>query len=70
MDRHPGDLGQLAPYGPVNLLGRGMVAAVEDGFKHGPALGGDRETAFAMGGEEAVNAVLLFWRTHVSEMNT
>jgi hypothetical protein len=68
MDRHPGDLGKSAAHCPVKLLGRGMVATVEDGFKHGPALGGDRQSALAMGGEEAVDSLLLFCRTHVSEM--
>jgi hypothetical protein len=66
MDRHPGDLGKLAAHRPVNLLGRGMVATVQDGFKHGPALGGDRQPALAMGGEKAGDPLLLFRWTHVS----
>ena len=68
MDRHPGDLGQFAPHRAVNLLRRGMVMPVEDGFKHGPALGGDRQSALAMGGEETLDPLLFFRRTHVSEM--
>jgi hypothetical protein len=69
MDRHPGDLGKSAAHCPVNLLGRGMVATVEDGFKHGPALGSDRQSALAMGGEEAVDPLMFFHRTHVLEMD-
>jgi hypothetical protein len=65
MDRHPGDLGKSAAHCPVKLLGRGMVATVEDCFKHGPALRGDRQSALAMGGEEAVDPLLLFRWTHV-----
>ena len=68
MDRHPGDLGKSAAHRLVNLLDCGMVATVEDGFKHGPALGGDRQSALAMGGEEAVDPLLFFRRTHVSKM--
>jgi hypothetical protein len=68
MDRHPGDLGESDAHGPVKLLGRGVVAAVEDGFKHGPALGGDRQSALAMCGEEQVEPLLLFRWTHVSEL--
>ena len=60
MDRHPGDLGESGAHGPVNLLGGGVVAAVEDGFEHGAALGGDRQAALAMGGEEAVDPLLFF----------
>ena len=60
MDRHPGDLGESGAHGAVNLLGGGVVAAVEDGFKDGPALGGDRQSALAMGGEEAVESVAVF----------
>jgi hypothetical protein len=69
MDRHPGDLGEFGAHRPVNLLGRGMVTAAQDGFKYGPALGGDRQPALAMGGEEPVEALLLFRWTHVSEMD-
>jgi hypothetical protein len=68
MDRHPGDLGEFGEHDPVNLLGRRVVATVEDGFKHGPALGGDRQSALAMGGEEAVDPLLFFRRAHVSEI--
>ncbi len=68
MDRHPGDLGKSDAHRPVNLLRRGMVMTAEDGFKHGPALGGDRQSALAMGGEEAVDPLLFFRLTHVSEM--
>jgi hypothetical protein len=69
MDRHPGDLGKSGAHRPVNLLRGGMVATVEDSFKDGPALGGDRQPALAMGGKEAVDPLLLFRWTHVSEMD-
>jgi hypothetical protein len=68
MDRHPGDLGEFGEHGPVNLLRRGVVATVENGFKDGAALGGDRQSALAMGGEEAVDPLLFFRGTHVSEI--
>jgi hypothetical protein len=69
MDRHPGDLGEPGAHGPVKLFRRGMVATVKEGFKHGPALGGDRQPALAVGGEEAVDGLRLFRRTHVSEID-
>jgi hypothetical protein len=57
VDRHAGDLGESRAHGAVHLLGGGVVGAVEDGFEHGAALGGDRQTALAVGGEEAVEAL-------------
>ena len=68
MDRHPGDLGESWKHRPVNLFGGGVVGTVEDGLEHGAALGGDRQAALAMGGEEAVDPLLFFRRPHVSEM--
>ena len=65
MDRHPGDLGEPGAHGPVNLFRRGVVATVEDGFKHGPALGGDRQPTLAVGGEEVVNSLLSLLRAHL-----
>ena len=68
MDRHPGDLGQFAPRHPINLLRRGMVPTVQDRLEHGAPLHGDWKSALAMGGEEAVDPLLLFRWTHVSEI--
>ncbi len=64
VDRHAGNLGELAADGPVELLGGGMVGAVEYSFEDCTALGGDREAAFAMGGEKAVHSLLFVGRSH------
>lgn len=69
MDRHAGDLRQLAADLAVELLSRRMVAAVQDRFKDGAALGRDRQAAFAMGGEETVDSLSFVGRTHDSGMN-
>jgi hypothetical protein len=66
VDRHPGDLGESGAHSAVHLLGGGVVGAVEDGFEHGAALGGDRQAALAVGGEEAVEALPFFQWTHLS----
>ena len=66
MDRHPGDLGEPRTHRPVNLFGGGVVGAVEDGFEHGAALGGDRQAALAVGGEETVEALPFFRWSHLS----
>jgi hypothetical protein len=60
MDRHAGDLGESGAHGAVHLLGGGVVGAAEDGFEHGAALGGDRQAALTVGGEEAVEALPFF----------
>ena len=57
MDRHAGDLGQLAPDLAVELFRGGMIDTIEDRLKDGAALGGDGQTTFAVGCEEAVHAL-------------
>ena len=69
VDRHAGDLGQFATDDAAKLLGRRVIGAVQDCFKDGAALSGDRQAGLAMGGEETVGALLSFCRVHVSEMS-
>jgi hypothetical protein len=69
MHRHPGDLGKFGADRPVNLFSGGVVSTDENGFEDGLALGGDRQATLAMGGEEAVEALLFFRWVHVLNMN-
>jgi hypothetical protein len=64
VDRHAGDLGQLAADGAVELLGSRVVGAVQDRLEDGAALRSDRQAAFPMGGEEAVDSLFLVCRAH------
>ena len=66
VDRHSGDLGESWTHRPENLFGGGVVGAVEDGFEDGSALGGDRQFALAMGGEETIDPLLFVRWTHLS----
>jgi len=52
----------------VELLGGRMVGAVKDYLEDGAALGGDRQAALAVGGEEAVHPLFLVGRAHGSGM--
>ena len=45
-----------------------MVGAVKDYLEDGAALGGDRQAALAVGGEEAVHPLFLVGRAHGSGM--
>lgn len=58
VDRHAGNLGELAVDGAVKLLRGRVVGPVQDRLKDGATLGGDRQTALAMGGKEAVQPLL------------
>lgn len=69
MDRHAGDLRQLAANLAEKLLRRRMVGSVQDRFKHGASLRRDRQPALAVRGEEPVHSLLFVGRTHLSEMN-
>ena len=69
MDRHPRDLGQVALRLPGKPAPPWVVTTVQDGFKHSPALIGDRQPTLTMGGEEPVDPLLLFRRIHVSGMD-
>jgi hypothetical protein len=69
VDGHAGDLGEIGAHGAVHLLGGGVVGAAKGGFEDSAALGGERQAAFAMGGEEVVDAQLFFRRAHVTEIN-
>jgi hypothetical protein len=68
VDCHAGNLGELAADGAVKLLDGWVVGAVQDRLEDGAALGGDRQPAFAMGGEEAAHSLLFVGRTHGSWM--
>jgi hypothetical protein len=64
MDRHTGDLRELAANRSVKQLSRGVIATIHDRFKDRAALGRDRPATFAMGGEEAVHSLLFVGRAH------
>jgi hypothetical protein len=61
-----GRFGEPGAHGPVKLFRRGMVATVEDGFKHGAALGGDRLPTLAAGGQKPFDALVFLCREHAS----
>jgi hypothetical protein len=54
VDGHAGDLRQVLADRPVNLLGGRMVLTLQDRFKDGATLDGDRQAALAVGGNEPV----------------
>jgi hypothetical protein len=62
VDRHAGDLGQLAADLAIKLLSRRMVAALHDRFINGPALCRNRQAFIVMGREEAVHLLFLLRR--------
>ena len=64
VDRHARDLGKLITDGAVDLLGGGVVGALDDHLEDGLALDGDGQAAFAVDGEEAVHALFLVSRAH------
>jgi hypothetical protein len=69
VNRHPRDLWQLAANGAIKLLRRRMVRAVQDRLKNSAPLGRDRQSAFAMCREEALDSFFFFCPTHLSEMS-
>ena len=69
MNRHARHLRQLAPNRAVKLFSRRMIRAAQDRFKDRPPLGSDRQAAFAMRSEEALDSFLFFCPTHLPEMS-
>lgn len=69
VNRHARHLRQLAPNRAIKLLGGRMIGAVEDCFKDRTPLGSDRQPAFAVGREKALDSFLFFGTTHLPEMS-
>jgi hypothetical protein len=64
MHGHAGNLGQFGADRPVKLLGRGMIGSFLDCFKDSTPLYGNRQSAFAVRGEETLHSFLFFCPTH------
>lgn len=64
MDRHAGNLGQLAADLAIELFSRRMVAVVQDRLIDCVALGSNRQTAIAMSGEKTINLLFPVGGTH------
>ena len=67
--RHAGNLRQTMADRPVHLLSRWMILSLQDRFKHGAALDGNRQPPLAVGGYEPIKPSLLVKGTHLPEMN-